>query len=219
MDCRYFVYLDSQTVERSVKSLGKEFEARNIGAAILKVNSKLKSSSMRAKLHPLSTQPGFISDICCKEESKVPRKSSQQPIWVKDNPHLWWKTEANIYQPRWKQSLLIIVAKTSSTYMKIFLVGRIIGVPVKWRTCTLLVSLRLHLGFLSCLIFFLSRWAHIFNAKASFFGGYFASYQCNDHLQQRLYDKLWNIHLGRVSWKVWVPEKSCTFHHNCEFWF
>ena len=154
MDCRYFVYLDSQTVERSVKSLEKEFEARNIGAAILKVNSKLKSSSMRAKLHPLSTQPGFISDICCKEESKVPRKSSQQPIWVKDNPHLWWKTEANIYQPRWKQSLLINVAKTSSTYMKIFLVGRIIGVPVKWRTCTLLVSLRLHLGFLSCLIFF-----------------------------------------------------------------
>ena len=160
MDCRYFVYLDSQTVERSVKSLGKEFEARNIGAAILKVNSKLKSSSMRAKLHPLSTQPGFISDICSKEESKVPRKSSQQPIWVKDNPHLWWKTEANIYQPRWKQSLLIIVAKTSSTYMKIFLVGRIIGVPVKWRTCTLLVSLRLHLGFLSCLIFFISMSSH-----------------------------------------------------------
>ena len=218
MDCRYFVYLDSQTVERSVKSLGKEFEARNIGAAILKVNSKLKSSSMRAKLHPLSTQPGFISDICSKEESKVPRKSSQQPIWVKDNPHLWWKAEANIYQPRWKQSLLINVAKTSSTYMKIFLVGRIIGVPVKWRTCTLLVSLRLHLGFLSCLIFFISMSSH-FQCEGIFFGGYFDSYQCNDHLQQRLYDKLWNLHLGRVSWKVWVPEKSCTFHHNCEFWF
>ena len=170
MDCRYFVYLDSQTVERSVKSLGKEFEARNIGAAILKVNSKLKSSSMRAKLHPLSTQPGFISDICSKEESKVPRKSSQQPIWVKDNPHLWWKAEANIST---KMETIIVdkCCKTTSTYMKIFLVGRIIGVPVKWRTCTLLVSLRLHLG-LSCLIFFLSRWAHIFNAKASFFGGY-----------------------------------------------
>ena len=87
MDGRYFFLVDSETVERSVKSLGKEFEARNIGAAILKVNSKLKSSSMRAKLHPLSTQPGFISDICCKEETKVPRKSTQQRIGVKDNPH------------------------------------------------------------------------------------------------------------------------------------
>ena len=189
MDCRYCVSLDSQTVERSVKSLGKEFEARNIGAAILKVNSKLKSSSMRAKLHPLSTQPGFISDICCKEESKVPRKSSQQPIWVKDIPHLWWKAEANIYQPRWKQSLLIIVAKTSSTYMKIFLVGRIIGVPVKWRTCTLLVSLRLHLGFLSCLIFFISMSSH-FQCEGIFFWRIF----CQLSMQRSLTTKtLWQV--------------------------
>ena len=77
MDGRYFVLVDSETVERSVKSLGKEFEARNIGAAILKVNSKLKSSSMRAKLHPLSTQPGFISDICCKEETQENHHSNQ----------------------------------------------------------------------------------------------------------------------------------------------
>ena len=81
MDGRYFLLVDSETVERSVKSLGKEFEARNIGAAILKVNSKLKSSSMRAKLHPLSTQPGFISDICCKEETKCQENHhSNEPV-------------------------------------------------------------------------------------------------------------------------------------------
>ena len=218
MDCRYFVYLDSQTVERSVKSLGKEFEARNIGAAILKVNSKLKSSSMRAKLHPLSTQPGFISDICCKEESNVPRKSSQQPIWVKDIPHLWWKAEANIST---KMETIIV----DNCCKNFFYLYEDISCRSDHRGPSQMKNL-----YAACFpsaaprIFvlsyiFLSRWAHIFNAKASFFGGYFASYQCNDHLQQRLYDKLWNLHLGRVSWKVWVPEKSCTFHHNCEFWF
>ena len=59
------------------------------------------------------------------------------------------KNRSQYISTKMETIILINVAKTSSTYMKIFLVGRIIGVPVKWRTCTLLVSLRLHLGFLS----------------------------------------------------------------------